>query len=148
MNTEIDIKKLAMKHKLIAKESNAFDDALLSSIRAFANEYMALSSSEPIGVIVDSSYVTLAANFKEIKIEEKGIDYYQENFKEATIGAGVYLANPINQQLQTERDECVAEIRRLRLALKQITSYRNTSNEKIITEALTGNASILKLLEK
>jgi hypothetical protein len=70
----------------------------------------------------------------------------------------LYLANPINQQLQTERDECVEEIRRLRKALDKIYMLTGCSASEHLEamrniyssskNALKAPASILKLLEK
>lgn len=166
MTTEIDIKALSKKHGAIIFNDMTPDTSTLSfrsvnQLKAFANEYMALSSSEPVYQVHHTFEGWFDVNLEEYEYAEKAI-----LDKEGWIAGRriVYLANPINQQLQTERDECVEEIRRLREALQtshnfisdnykqpyiKTPEYEGSDCWNSSREALRSTSvSILNLLEK
>jgi predicted DNA-binding protein YlxM (UPF0122 family) len=142
-----------------------------SQLQAFADEYLALSSSEPVGVIKE-----------ELRREDGAVMHYAHLYSHLPLDSQLFLANPINQQLLTERNElqtqlqywkdfsvkvqkladskeverneCVEEIRRLKGALNAVANIYANKREGIIGMAwldevrncLVSPASIQKLL--
>jgi hypothetical protein len=114
-----------------------------SQLQAFADEYLALSSSEPVGVI------------KEVLRREDGaVMHYAHLYSHLPLDSQLFLANPLNQQLLTERNECVEEIKRLNEVLDKLQRLGvaprigNSIGNDIAREALSSqSASIQKLLE-
>jgi hypothetical protein len=176
MTTQIDIKSLAKKHKALS-DYNSLCIFTHAELQAFADDYLALSSSEPL------TYVRFRAVFS---VSQDGQDAESNEWFETCspheIGddgvkaTPVYLANPINQQLQTERDEldlratryahemnmqalklgeCVEWIKKLESWVAQLGHQVKRSGTNLTIEgndykeALASRpASILKLLEK
>lgn len=143
----IDIKELAEKHG--AKASMINKECLVikpDELQAFADEYIALSSSEPVAYGYANSAIT-GANHKLMMVKlDNSSDQYPE------LALPLYLANPLNQQLLTERNECVEEIKRLNNNLQSILKLaklvEDYNIQTICNEALTNQpASIQKILE-
>jgi hypothetical protein len=85
-----------------------------SQLQAFADEYLALSSSEPVGVIKE-----------ELRREDGAVMHYAHLYSHLPLDSQLFLANPLNQQLLTERNECLEEIKRLNECLRKIKKGSN-----------------------
>ena len=97
----IDIEKLANKHD--AKKGETWLKGYIAfnkhHLQAFADEYAALVSGEPF-------------RYWHVGKNEDGSDFFIEDHSGK--------ANPINTQLQAERDECVAYIKKLERDMHRI----------------------------
>jgi hypothetical protein len=110
----IDIKTLALKHG-----ANLFDDLYpdttsvafndMVRFQAFADEYLALRSSEPVGYVVSRFSEGMHEKDEYFTTKESAYENARWGFNETKI-TPVYLANPLNQQLLTERNELIADI--------------------------------------
>ena len=112
----------------------------IESLRKFADEYLALSSSEPVAW-VDSKYIEALKN--------NSVECFLYPYECEDVHKPLFLANPINQQLLTERNECVEEIKRLNKILLDISrtddAYFMRGKAR---EALSTTNSIKRLLEE
>lgn len=92
----IDIKELAINHDAMLYEAETPQIYFMteSELKSIADEYLAMSSNEPIGFqFMDADEWYMGANEYRAKALKDGIKIRD-----------IYLANPINQRLQTERD--------------------------------------------
>jgi transcriptional regulator of acetoin/glycerol metabolism len=126
-----------------------------SQLQAFADEYLALSSSEPEksyeqerGEIACEHLDNVISWLKERGLYDS-VDYQHEgtDFSEILTSHENELLNPLNQQLLTERNECVEEIKRLHKILKNVSNNSSTITSNNIFQALKETStSIQKLL--
>jgi hypothetical protein len=141
----IDLKELAVKHGEEIEVTHSDDEIgrchhvysfEIEELQAFADEYLALSSSEPVGVIKE-----------ELRREDGAVMHYAHLYSHLPLDSQLFLANPINQQLLTERNECVEEIKRLHKILKNVSNNSSTITSNNIFQALKETStSIQKLL--
>ncbi len=140
MTNNVDIKALAIKHGY-AKPNNADIEAYIFTVKRlqdFAAEWLSLNSSEAVGYVSGLPI----KNPQSIRSDANDV------FKTA-----VYAANPINQQLLSERNECVEAMQRLKSAFhtNMLRAFPNKTHQEIsdeIDKALSTPDSIKKLLEE
>jgi hypothetical protein len=175
----IDLKELAVKHGEEIEVTHSDDEIgrchhvysfEIEELQAFADEYLALSSSEPVAYGYANSAIT-GANHKLMMVKlDNSSDQYPE------LALPLYLANSLNQQLlserndlqtqlqywkdfsvkvqkladskEVERNECVEEIRKLKYALEQMVNSCNGHGCGLLIadEALKTSPTIQKLL--
>jgi hypothetical protein len=133
MTTQIDIKAMALKHELVVRVDSPYANDYLKRQQAFADEYLALSSSEPVAHIKYFSHqLFLGADLGFDLIEGLEVCDKDELGSDGSPAFAVYTANPLNQQLQTERDAFRSQL--IEIYEKGITENTYFEIKKLLPE--------------